>query len=183
MEVTHPAIQTLASNLEAFAGRWFRRTVANPLLVITGLPGCGKTHTLEKLATFARAAAVPAWEQRKWRAGPPSIAFLRWPEMMVSISEGYELMVQDACDAGLLLLDDIGAENDPWKKGADRLCQILSRREEKFSIITTNVESSAWAKVFDRRIADRLCRQSVIVDLHEVPSYATTNPPPTPDDL
>ena len=78
----------------------------------------------------------------------------------------------DCLESSLLVLDDIGAENDPWKIAADRLCQILSRRERKFTVLTTNIKPADWPVKFDGRINDRLLRNSCIVDLTGVPSFA-----------
>ena len=79
----------------------------------------------------------------------------------------------DACRADFLVIDDIGAESDRYKSGEaiDKLCQILSRREGMFTVVTTNVEPSNWSALLDARVADRLLRKSVVVDMFEVPSF------------
>jgi len=81
-------------------------------------------------------------------------------------------MIHDAMDSDLLIVDDIGAENDPWKICADKLCQVMSRREKRFTVITTNIQPAQWAQVFDDRINDRLLRNSVVVDISNVKSYS-----------
>ena len=95
-----------------------------------------------------------------------------WPEIANEIAESKNEWLTDAIDCELLVLDDVGAENDPWKRCADKLCQILSRREKKFTILTTNIKPESWPAQFDGRITDRLLRNSVVVDLSSTESYA-----------
>lgn len=85
--------------------------------------------------------------------------------------------MDDAFENDLVILDDIGAETDQYKSGIpnDKLCQILSRREKRFTVVTTNIAPQNWMERFDGRINDRLCRNSVILDISGVPSYAITS--------
>ena len=73
--------------------------------------------------------------------------------------------MEDAFNADLVVIDDVGSENDPWKVCADKFCQILSRREKKFTVVTTNVTPEQWTERFDGRINDRLMRSSVVNQL------------------
>jgi hypothetical protein len=43
-----------------------------------------------------------------------------------------------------LIIDDLGAGHDPSGVGTDKLCQVLSRREEMWTLITTNIMPVAW---------------------------------------
>jgi DNA replication protein DnaC len=81
--------------------------------------------------------------------------------------------MQDCIDASLLALDDVGAETDRHHVGTGKLCQILSRRERRFTIVTTNIQPDFWEVKFDRRVSDRFLRNSIVVDLSAVPSYGT----------
>jgi len=99
--------------------------------------------------------------------------FVRWPETTQEVDRGeYEWLFEEMMSVDLLVIDDAGAENDPWKKAANKLCQILSRREQKFTVITTNIKVESWPERFDTRIADRLFRNSQLVDLFGVESYS-----------
>src|SRR2546428_5641598 len=62
LDVIEPAIQQMADEAEAFAGRWYRNRPSPALLVLTGPTGTGKTHTAEADYRFARHAAFAAWE-------------------------------------------------------------------------------------------------------------------------
>lgn len=173
LDVVTPMIQALADEAEAFAGRWYRNNPTRALLVLAGEPGVGKSHVAKKLNQFARAAAHSSFETGAWGldAVPGSLE-LNWPEVVDGFKEGHYWIVDDCLTVELLTIDDLGAENDPSKNAADKLCQILSRREQLFTIITTNIAPVNWEERFDARIADRLLRNSALVDLFNVPSYS-----------
>jgi DNA replication protein DnaC len=177
LDCWHPKLKELAAAAEKFCGRWFRRETARPLLVLVGKPGCGKTHVAVRVARFAMAAAGLAYEKgagRTWRDSVPCVMSKSWPEVADRFGRyGESAELDDMKAADLLVLDDIGAEDDSFKKASNKLCQLLSVREKKFTVVTTNVQPANWGKVFDVRIADRLLRRSTVVDLTEVDSYAT----------
>lgn len=176
LDIVHPNLQNLADEAERFCGRFFHNNAQKSLLVIVGNFGSGKSHTAKSIFKFCAAASLSAFETEKWgQSGSmkfPSSIFVSWPEAANAFSEKQFGIMEDAFENELLIIDDIGAENDPWKICADKLCQILSRREKKFTVVTTNVPPVNWADKFDGRIDDRLCRNSVIVDISAVPSYA-----------
>lgn len=158
---------------EDFCGRWFRHDPNKSLLVLVGKTGCGKTHIARGIFNFCCMAAGTAYESRRWPAGKlPDSIYISWPEAACEFGNRNLSLMQDSMTSDLVILDDIGAENDPWKICADLLCQILSRRERQFTVITTNVQPAEWSERFDVRISDRLFRNSVICDLSDVPSYA-----------
>lgn len=158
----------------SFAGRFFRADFNRCVIVLHGQPGCGKTHILRKLREFARAISVTAWSDGGWgRSRPPRSAFYSWPEVCAEINRKDFGSCDDMAALDFVGIDDIGAENDDFKKSTEVLCRILSGRERKFTGITTNIEPAAWDQRFDERVADRLQRNSVIVDMSKVPSFAT----------
>jgi DNA replication protein DnaC len=173
LELVHPLLQEAADNAERFCGSWFRHDTNKSLLVLVGKTGCGKTHIAKSIFKFCGAASMAAFESRNWPGSKfPDSIYISWPEAAREFGEKNLSLMPDAMSNDLLILDDIGAENDPWKVCADLLCQILSRRERMFTVITTNVQPEEWSERFDVRISDRLFRNSMIVDLSEVPSYA-----------
>jgi DNA replication protein DnaC len=146
------------------------------MLVMAGESGCGKTHVARAIYRYCRAAALRAYTDgagKTWRGGSlPSATFARWPEVAAEIAAGHTGLIEELREADLAVLDDIGAENDPWKKAADALCQLLSRREFRFSVVTTNIKLEEWSSRFDTRTADRLLRNSEVINLFGVKSYA-----------
>lgn len=175
LDVVAPEIQEMADEAERFCARWFRNDPKPALLVIVGNFGSGKTHTAKAIFRFANVVAFSAMETEKWGANRiPSACFISWPEAAGAFEQKQFGQFEDAIENDLVILDDVGAENDPWKICADKLCQILSRREKKFTVLTTNVSPAKWTERFDGRINDRLMRNSTIVDISHVPSYSLT---------
>lgn len=168
-----PQIQQLATTTEKFCGRWFRNERNGTLLVLAGNTGVGKTHVASCVYTFSCKLAMTAYERGAWgNARIPSSSYIHFPELVDRVREGKLEGFTQLCGHDLVVLDDIGAEQDPFKQGADKLCQLLTKREGKFTLVTTNVVPAQWPQKWDLRIADRLMRDSVIVDLFNVPSYS-----------
>lgn len=166
MEIWNPEVEKLSDGCQRFCGRWFRNHQHLRLLVVAGQTGHGKTHAMRGVSRFARAAAEPT----------ATILWADWPDLARRIVENDEPMwsvLYDSIEADLLLLDDVGAESDKYKTGeaADGLCQLLSRRENKWTMITTNIDPMAWAKKFDVRVTDRLNRNSEIIRMTAEGSY------------
>ena len=173
LDIVHPKLQKLADEAESFCSRWFKNDTSKTLLVLVGSYGSGKTHVAKAIYKFCVAAAVSAFETKRWGEHSfPSSIFISWPEAADAFAEKQFGIMDDAVSNDLVIVDDIGAENDPWKICSDKLCQILSRREKKFTVVTTNVLAEKWEERFDGRINDRLLRNSIVIDISEVPSFA-----------
>lgn len=175
LEITDPAVQDVAHAAEDFCRRWFNNEKQGSLLVLVGDTGTCKTHVASKLFKFCRAAAMKAFDSGKHgQDSVPSVAFLRWPSTVSTMVDRdlSNKIVEDAAGVSLRIIDDIGAENNPWGSATDSLCQILSRSEGKHTVVTTNIEPKDWSTKFDIRIADRLLRNSVVKSLRGVKSYA-----------
>jgi DNA replication protein DnaC len=172
LDVTNPALQDMATAIESFCRRWYLNEPSPSLLVLCGPCGVGKTHCAGRVAEWARYVAVPAMEAGNWGMKVPSVKFVRWPEITDAFKEGHYGVINDCNEVSFLIIDDIGAEHDPSRNAADKLCQILSHRERKFTLITTNISPAAWPERFDARIADRLMRNSRVVDLNNLSSYS-----------
>lgn len=83
-------------------------------------------------------------------------------------------MIPELLSCEMLGLDEIGGDHDPSTVGVDVLCQVMSRRERKWTYMATNVGPDAWDTKFDRRLASRFFRNSIIIDLSNVPDYSLT---------
>lgn len=175
LDVHDPRLQKLGDEAEAFCGRFMRCNRNKSLLVAMGDTNCGKTHTSRAVANFCRGAAFMAFEMGAWDKGGhiPSVHWVDWPALVNRWTEHKDYSeMQDLIETDLLLVDDIGAERDPFNMTVDKLCQVLSRREDRFTMVTLNVRPEAWANKWDVRVADRFFRNSVVVDLFGVESYA-----------
>lgn len=175
LEITHPAVQDVATAAEQFCKRWFNNNREQSLLVLVGDSGTCKTHLARRIDYFCRAAAPMAFDRGMHGSSRvPDSMYLHWPSTVAKFGDKKvgNMIVDDASSCTLRIIDDIGAEQDPWGDAKDRLCQILSRSEDRFTVITTNISPRDWANKFDTRIADRLLRNSVVKQLRDVPSYA-----------
>lgn len=174
LDATDKMLLDLGDTAESFCSRFYRNTTRQSLLVLSGVTGCGKSHTAKAIFKFCTAACSRSFEEGHWGDKKrPSTVFIRWPEAASEFANKRDYLMEDMFEHDLVVLDDVGAENDPWKICADKLCQVLTRRESKFTVVTTNVPPTEWSAKFDVRIADRFMRNSVIADLTGVPSYAT----------
>lgn len=179
MELWSDDVLLIASACSRWAGRFFRNPVPGTerwqegddrrLLVISGQTGCGKTMAMRGLSRFVSAARVPAAERGYW-AWPPNVWWCNWPPTAKSIQDRVVstcAAIRDAVEADVLFLDDIGAESDKYRSGeaTDALCQLLSRRENLWTVVTTNIARESWAEKFDVRVSDRLQRRSQVVEV------------------
>lgn len=143
------------------------------LLVIYGENGTGKTHCAQAVCRWARRSSIQYMAQvNHISLLSANTRFWSWPELLDEFKNGNWDIVQDLNECALLVLDELGGGHDPSGVGTDKLCQILSRRESKWTIVTTNIIPSGWEEKFDRRITSRLFRNSVIVDLTGVPDFS-----------
>jgi DNA replication protein DnaC len=167
----HPKIAEMTAACREFAGRLYRNQRENRQLVLVGDSGCGKTHAARAILWWWRNAAFSAYAAGHWEA-PGTTFYAEWPKLCLGFEEGQFGVIDDLCHTrGLVVIDDVGAEHDPFKKWADKLCQSLNR-DDRWRIVTTNIAPSEWGKRLDARISDRLIRNSVVVNLTGVPSYA-----------
>jgi DNA replication protein DnaC len=179
LRLHHPDLKKAADQVQFFCRDWILGlNTERVFLILVGNSGCGKTHLLKAVENFARGAATMAHEKRsqtagEWKNKIPSVQYIFWPTIATELARKQDWPITEAVSSDLLLWDDLGAESDPWKTCADATCQILSRRERKFTMITTNITDTQWGERFDKRIEDRLLRKSIVVDMTHVPSFAT----------
>jgi len=171
LDCHYEAIQGLATTAENFCKRYYHSKIYPSLLVLVGNPNSGKTHTAKKIYQWANAISMKQREDKGFPE-PQSTLFICWPEIVDEFKDGLYGVTKDMINVDLLCIDDIGADHDPSKSAANKFCQVLSRREKKFTVITTNIPVSDWPEAFDARIFDRLFRNSEVIDLFSVPSYA-----------
>ncbi len=144
------------------------------MLVLFGNNGAGKTHCAKHVLKWANftAPALPFVMATEEHFKQPDAMLLHWPTFLDNLKDGQWELVDDAEAATLLIFDEIGGGHDPSRMGLDKLCRILSQRENKWTLVTTNLLPDAWEEAFDRRVASRLFRNSEQVDLSEVPDYS-----------
>ena len=172
---THPKVEKLAR-----WGEWFvRRSCLNvrdkgTWLVISGPTGVGKTHVADIAVRFFNDWAVDLRTSGVWRADRvPSAVFLDWAKVIRRTEDNDpELVLRDALESQVIVIDDAGAEADRFKSGAgaDLLRSFLGDCERKFLLLTTNIPRTEWEAKFGDRVADRL-NAAHHHDMTGAPSY------------
>jgi DNA replication protein DnaC len=168
----------MANELYSFARGVYhpKSTPHGRVVVIYGQNGCGKTHAIR---------AFKSWfDHVRLNIGPqvvttedgedavmPDCCYRMWPAVVDGFKRDQWLIVDALMHSYLTIIDDIGAEHDPSRIGVEKLYLILSRREFKNTLITTNFPPGEWGNKFEQRIASRLFRNTTHIDLSDVPDY------------
>lgn len=179
MDLSHPQLKILGEVVFATCAALYETPARGRLVVLYGPNGCGKTHAVRqierwfnrvrlKLPIFCRKLVEPD-------ETPNDVANclrVNWAEVIDGIKQDqwrvFELLGVEC----LAIIDDIGAEHDPSGIGREKLYSILNRREFMWTVVTTNISPNEWPKRFENRIASRLFRNSVHVDLTGVKDYS-----------
>lgn len=160
--------------------KWCRNFAANGrtgrVIILAGPYGCGKTKCLNAASTYVRDVRMAIWPE-PW-GHPAQFMKVNWSDFSNEATEGKNReIVEDLLACDVVLLDDIGAEEDRFKSGSDTrlLGDVLGKvhDQRKFAFITTNFGPGGWRDRWDGRVQDRLLRMdSTIVDMTEAKSYA-----------
>lgn len=144
------------------------------LLVLFGNNGSGKTHCAEAVRDWAKAVGHgKKFVKQENHISHLDCLYWHWPAALDALKNQQWELVDGMMEATLLIIDELGGGHDPSRVGVDKLCQVLSRRETMWTLVTTNILSGAWVEHFDRRVASRLLRNATLVDLSTVPDYST----------
>lgn len=129
----------------------FKRGLVPRWLSLLGNSGTGKTHCGRRL-----------WNHLSSRLNWGSAEFIHseiyWPKFVSELRSGNSFsQYRDMMKWPVLFLDDIGAERDTTGFAAEQLNALIGSRENKWTIITSNLNLEQLAKI-DPRIADRIIR-------------------------
>lgn len=141
------------------------------IIVLSGPNGTGKTHFTRALARWIEHVGhAKKWELKGF-IHHLDCAYWLWARLLDTLKSGSWELIDELVVVSVLLLDDLGAAYDPSELGTDKLCQLLSQREDKWTVVTTNICPKDWESKFDKRISSRFLRNSLIVDLTGVPDF------------
>lgn len=167
-------------NLERAVFEFCRAYSKNPRqgyrLLIWGPNGCGKTHTAKAIHRWANAIKMkipldPIQNDEGDTYQLSTVQYLFWPRVVDGFKRGEWTIIDDAVEQSMVILDDIGAEHDPSGIGREKLYYMLERREQRFTVITTNVPSVEWETKFEKRISSRFLRNCITINLSGLPDF------------
>ena len=121
-------------------------------LLLTGQPGCGKTHLAVAIINERLKRGEPAF----FAFVPALLDYLRAAFRPDSLT-GYDDLFEEVKSAPLLVLDDLGSENStPWAE--EKLYQIVVHRQNTRAptVITSNLVSLKQLEEAKPRIRSRL---------------------------
>lgn len=172
MKINHPQLQALENEVYDFCAGYAKCPSRGYRLIIFGNNGTGKSHAAKAIRSWANRMAIELpLVQGEVGLRLATAEFHNWPSVVDKLKSGEWEMIEEMQEANLLVLDDIGAEHDPSKMGAEKLYLLLENREFKWTVITTNVSEPSWELKFEKRIASRLLRNVRHVPLDEVPDF------------
>jgi DNA replication protein DnaC len=135
-------------------------------LLLTGPPGCGKTHIAAGIANARLAAGEPV----VFSVVPDLLDHLRAAFSPTS-DVGYDELFESVREAPLLVLDDLGTQSGtPWAQ--EKLFQLLNHRYNGRlpTVITTNLRPEELDERLQTRILDATLTTTAIVDDWEASS-------------
>jgi DNA replication protein DnaC len=149
----HPSVQ------EAFDAAYSFAQNPNGWLLLVGPNGCGKTHLAAAIANHC----LSEGEIVLFSVVPELLDHLR-AAFAPSSSEVYDQLFARMREAGLLVLDDLGAHyGTPW--AAEKLFQLLNYRYNwrMPTVITSNVPG---LQSLDIRLRSRMADNSLVVTIN-----------------
>lgn len=143
-------------------------------MIIYGNNGAGKSHTAKAMTSWAKKNAINLpLVNDGMDVRLATSAFFNWPSVVNRLKAGEWELIEEMIPFDLLVLDDVGAEHDPSKVAMEKLYLLLERRENRWTVVTTNVSPESWESRFERRISSRLLRNFRHVSVQDVPDYKT----------
>lgn len=127
-------------------------------LTFAGASGTGKTLLSELIHGEARTMH----HLRTHKTLLDGVAMAFWPGLLSRLRNGEHQLVRDLCDANFVLLDEVAIEHDPSGFARDKLCEILSMRVGKWTVITSNLTLTQLGEI-DTRISSRMVRGGSVV--------------------
>lgn len=180
MQITHPALITARQQLHKFCADFATSPARGRTIVVYGENGSGKSRLLRQVTKWASLTAqFMPFVIRKDLGDATGLAWVKschWPSVVDEFQKRQDIGIMDELmDASLMVADDIGAEHDPSGFGREQLYLLLSRREFRWNLFSTNFPPDGWNEKLERRIASRLFRNAEHIDLSKVPDFSIMN--------
>lgn len=181
MKITHPDLKKALEIIFGLCVEMAKSPARGKLFIIFGENGTGKSRFSKLIFRWfslvsSRLPLVSRTdiEDGLGKLGTPWANLFHWPTLIDEFQKHQiQIPTDELYECNLAVIDDIGAEHDPSGYGREQLYLVLSRREFKWTILTTNFPPDKWNDKFERRIASRLFRNAEHIDLTRVPDFST----------
>ena len=128
-------------------------------LSFVGSSGAGKTHLARKITEWFKVNLLgTSFIPKPSHISRRDYRFRTWQKALGQIYDQNYGVVEALSEEWLAVIDDIGAEHDPRKFGVSKLLEILDRRRDKWTVLTSNLLVPEIAEHLDTRLASRLIR-------------------------
>lgn len=183
--VTDDADPKVALQLETmlFEAASFIRAVKNGgeprWLSFLGTSGAGKSYLARKIFKWFKNSPLYVADVADKEVVYPG-TFVAWDARLapqLQGNTGYEQIKEFATEK-LVVLDEIGSKRDMSGHVKDCLCQLLSARVGKWTVITANLSLADIGRQIDPRISSRMIRNGGVVLDVDMPDFARRHPAP-----
>lgn len=160
-----------------FAKRYLNNEIFN--VILTGNSGVGKSHLSMSILNAVNNHANP-WKSCLYVSLSRVFILLKdsWDNKESQYTEKYFLELLDSAD--ILVIDDLGAEtgaSNSIRQASDFthtvLTSILDGRQDKATIITSNLNIDKLSNMYDERVMDRIFSRAKgnVIEFREAKSY------------
>lgn len=156
-----PGLQTMALAARQFLIDIWRGQVEPYWLTFLGPSGTGKTMLARKI--YECVWSGPRWTTVEGRHHDVArvvrpVQFRDWRRVSQGLYNGQWEQIDDLCSDWFVVLDDVGADEDPRQLALGKLDLVLNARLRKWTILTSNYSPIEIAKKLDYRIVSRMKR-------------------------
>lgn len=143
-------------------------------ILLSGTTGCGKTHlavAMMRRKVVETDIVYQTYSLGLWPEKSPKACFITVPELLLQIRATYnnksdrteEELIDEYGSVSLLVLDDLGSEK-PTEWAESTLYLIIDRRnrDDRWTIVTTNLSLGEIEQRIGARIASRLADMKII---------------------
>lgn len=142
-----------------------RHCVSPRWLTVCGRSGTGKTMLMTELFNFCERNFRSSSKMDGDRASLISFVSVSSLKLANDFREGFRCGY--ASEADFLFVDDVGAESDSTGFVTGRICDLLSERVGKWTLLTSNLTLTELGDAYDSRISSRIVRgDNVFVPLY-----------------
>lgn len=158
--LTHrdPVLEEMKRAAFAFCADVFR---GNPKhwLSFVGSSGTGKTMLAGEMTAWAGRTILNDHAHLK-----SGVMRFFWPRLLSGLRDQQYYLLQDIIMANWVMIDEVIIEHDPSGYAKDKLCEILSSRVGKWTVLTSNLSLERLGEL-DTRIPSRMVRDgSKVID-------------------